>query len=45
MRVDEWEIPREKLHTFRTIGEGAFGVVIEGVLDSGNYILNNHHSK
>lgn len=39
-RADEWEIPREKLHTFRTIGEGAFGVVMEGVLDSGNCVFN-----
>lgn len=35
-RVDDWEIPREKLRLIRGIGEGAFGVVMEGVLDTGN---------
>lgn len=38
-RLDEWEIPREKLHTFRAIGEGAFGVVMEGIWDSGTELL------
>ena len=35
-RVDDWEIPREKLRLLRAIGEGAFGMVMEGVLDTGN---------
>ena len=34
--MDDWEIPREKLRLIRAIGEGAFGVVMEGVLDTGN---------
>jgi len=38
-RVDKWEIPREKLHILRAIGEGAFGVVMEGAWDTGNHLL------
>ena len=38
-RLDDWEIPREKLHLIRAIGEGAFGVVMEGVLDTGNHTV------
>ncbi|PFX16345.1 Fibroblast growth factor receptor 1 [Stylophora pistillata] len=34
IKDDEWEIPREKLHIFAAIGEGAFGVVMEGSLDT-----------
>ena len=36
---DEWEIPRKKLRLVRAIGEGAFGVVIEGTLDTGNNMI------
>lgn len=32
---DNWEIPRKKLRLIRAIGEGAFGVVMEGTLDTG----------
>ena len=39
--VDDWEIPREKLCLNRAIGEGAFGVVMEGILDTGKGIFRS----
>ena len=36
---DEWEIPRKKLRLIRAIGEGAFGVVMEGTLDTGDNMI------
>ena len=36
--VDDWEVPREKLRLIRAIGEGAFGVVMEGVIDTGKNV-------
>ena len=41
LRDDKWEIPREKLHIFAAIGEGAFGVVMEVSLDTGIKSLDN----
>lgn len=35
IRLDEWEIFWEKLYIFRVIGEGVFGVVMEGIWDLG----------
>ena len=36
---DDWEIPRKKLRLIRAIGEGAFGVVMEGTLDTGDNMI------
>ena len=32
---DEWEIPRDRLVTGQKIGEGQFGMVLEGTLMTG----------
>ena len=35
--VDKWEIPRDRLVTGQKIGEGQFGMVLEGTLMTGEY--------
>ena len=33
--TDEWEIPRDQLQIGQKIGEGQFGLVLEGTLMTG----------
>jgi len=33
--TDEWEIPRDRLVTGQKIGEGQFGMVLEGTVMTG----------
>lgn len=41
LRDDKWEIFCEKLYIFVVIGEGVFGVVMEGLLDIGMKLFDN----
>lgn len=41
--TDEWEIPRDHLEIGQKIGEGQFGLVLEGTLITGELILTPEH--
>ena len=36
--TDEWEIERDRLLTGQKLGEGQFGLVLEGTLMTGEYM-------
>ena len=39
-QTDEWEIARDRLQIGQKIGEGQFGLVLEGTLTTGEYTEN-----